>query len=251
MDDDIIQAVTAGMKWLIGLQNHDGGIPTFCRGWSALPFDRSAPDITAHTVAAMGAWFYDLPAGLQKQVDKSIKKSLAYLQRIQREDGSWVPLWFGNQSAPNHENPVYGTSRVLSGLSRLPKKFSAAYVPMIQKGGQWLLSIQNRDGGWGGAESVGSTVEETALSVDALTGLLPKGTRTNTGKTKFSVNSEALQSTISRGVSWLIENTKAGTSVNPSAIGLYFARLWYYEQLYPVIFTISALQKIQNLDVVT
>jgi len=251
LDDDIIQAVTAGMRWLIGLQNHDGGIPTFCRGWSNLPFDRSAPDITAHTVAAMGAWFHDLSPGIQKQVEKSIKKSLAYLQRIQREDGSWVPLWFGNQSAPNQENPVYGTSRVLSGLSRLPKKYSAVYAPMIQKGGQWLLSIQNQDGGWGAAESVGSTVEETALSIDALAGLLPNRIPTTSDNTKFSLHNKVLQSAISQGVSWLIENTKAGTSVNPSPIGLYFARLWYYEQLYPVIFTISALQKIQNLDVVT
>lgn len=250
-DDDIIQAVAAGMKWLVGLQNNDGGIPTFCRGWSNLPFDRSAPDITAHTVAAMGAWFNDLPNDLQKQVGKSIKNALDYLQLIQREDGSWIPLWFGNQAAPNQENPLYGTSRVLSGLSRLPKKFSASYVYMIQKGGQWLLSIQNQDGGWGGAKSVGSTVEETALSIDALAGLLSNGILTISGNNKLSLHSEAVQSAISRGVSWLVENTKAGTSVNPSPIGLYFARLWYYEQLYPVIFTISALLKVQNLDVVT
>ncbi|MHC4640790.1 MAG: prenyltransferase/squalene oxidase repeat-containing protein [Planctomycetota bacterium] len=250
LNDDVTQAVIAGIKWLVELQNHDGGIPTFCRGWSALPFDRSAPDITAHTVAAMGVWFDDLPAGLQKQVDKSIKNSLAYLQRIQREDGSWIPLWFGNQAAPNQENSVYGTCRVLTGLCHLPKRFSAAYLPMMQKGGKWLLSIQNQDGGWGGAESVGSTVEETALSVDALAGLLLKGIQTTAGNTKFPLHNEALQSTISQGVSWLIDNTKAGVSVNPSPIGLYFARLWYYEQLYPVIFAASALQKVKNLDIV-
>jgi squalene-hopene/tetraprenyl-beta-curcumene cyclase len=27
----------------------------------------------------------------------------------------------------------------------------------------------------------------------------------------------------------------------PSPIGLYFAKLWYYEKLYPLIFTVSAL----------
>jgi len=251
LDDDVTQAVIAGIKWLVELQNHDGGIPTFCRGWSALPFDRSAPDITAHTVSAMGAWFDDLPAGLQKQVDKSIKKSLAYLQRVQREDGSWIPLWFGNQAAPDHENPVYGTNRVLTGLCHLPTRFSAVYLPMMQKGGQWLLSIQNQDGGWGGAESVGSTVEETALSVDALAGLLPNLNQTTAGNTKLSLHNEVVQSTISQGASWLIDNTKAGTSVNPSPIGLYFARLWYYEQLYPVIFATSALQKVKNLDIIT
>ena len=251
LDDDVTQAVITGIKWLIGLQNHDGGIPTFCRGWSALPFDRSAPDITAHTVAGMGVWFDDLSAGLQKQVDKSIKKSLAYLQRIQREDGSWIPLWFGNQSVTKQENPVYGTSRVLSGLSRLPKRFSAAYLPMIHKGEQWFLSIQNQDGGWGGAESVNSTVEETALSVDALAGLLPNVIPTTAGNTKFPLHNKAVQTAISQGVSWLIDKTKAGVSVNPSPIGLYFARLWYYEQLYPVIFATAALQKVKNLYIAT
>jgi hypothetical protein len=40
------------VRWLLDLQNGDGGIPTFCRGWGALPFDRSAPDLTAHALRA-------------------------------------------------------------------------------------------------------------------------------------------------------------------------------------------------------
>ena len=235
------KAVIAGIKWLMGLQNHDGGIPTFCRGWSALPFDRSAPDITAHAIGAMGVWFDELPAELQRQMDKSIKKALNWLQRVQRKDGSWVPLWFGNQFASNQENPLYGTSRVLSGLCHLPKRFISAYSQMMQKGAGWLLSNQNQDGGWGATESVSPTIEETALSVDALAAV----------STKSPVPAEAVRSAISQGVSWLIENTKAGASVKPSPIGLYFARLWYYEQLYPLIFATSALQKVQNMGIVT
>ena len=263
-DNDVTEAVIAGIKWLIGLQNHDGGIPTFCKGWSALPFDRSAPDITAHAIGAMGAWLDELPNDLQRQVEKSIKKALFWLQHIQRKD-CWVPLWFGNQFAPNQENPLYGTTRVLSGLCRLPKRFCSAYLPMMQKGARWLLSAQNQDGGWGATESVSSTVEETALSVDALAGLVATralATATSTKspvpaspgrqpQVKALVPAEAVQPAISRGVSWLIKNTKAGASVNPSPIGLYFARLWYYEQLYPTIFATSALQKVQNLNIVT
>jgi len=251
LDKDVTKAAIAGIKWLMGLQNHDGGIPTFCKGWSALPFDHSAPDITAHTIGAMGAWLDELPVSLQRQVNKSIKKALAYLQGIQRKDDSWIPLWFGNQFAPNQENPLYGTSRVLSGLCYLPKRFNSAYLQMMQKGTQWLLSNQNQDGGWGGhsaelsrsrTKSVSSTIEETALAVDALAGL----------ETAYihgqDARATAVRSAISRGVSWLIKHTKAGASVNPSPIGLYFARLWYYEQLYPVIFATSALQKVQNLS---
>src|SRR6266568_4695463 len=46
-------AAMAGIHWLLNLQNADGGLPTFCRGWTNLPFDRSAPDLTAH---ALRAW---------------------------------------------------------------------------------------------------------------------------------------------------------------------------------------------------
>lgn len=178
LDKDVNKAAIAGIKWLMGLQNHDGGIPTFCKGWSTLPFDRSAPDITAHTVGAMGAWLDELPVSLQRQVNKSIKKALAYLQGIQRKDDSWIPLWFGNQFAPNQENPLYGTTRVLSGLRNLELRMKNLELrnlfflhSMMQKGTRWLLSAQNQDGGWGAMESAGSTIEETALSVDALAGL--------------------------------------------------------------------------------
>jgi squalene-hopene/tetraprenyl-beta-curcumene cyclase len=58
---------------------------------------------------------------------------------------------------------------------------------------------------------------------------------------------EEMESAISSGVSWLIEHTAGGTSVAASPIGLYFAKLWYFEDLYPVIFTVSALEKVKNL----
>jgi len=278
LDGQVIDAAIAGLKWLLGLQNRDGGIPTFCKGWTALPFDRSAPDLTAHTIGAISAWLDIVPNSMQKRMVKAIKSGLAYLERVQREDGSWVPLWFGNQFTPNQENPAYGTARVLTSLcgsitgglnpaincvTEPPVKLGAKYLaphffdlaqacpeqgrgdrftrgcaPIMKKAVQWLLSAQNYDGGWGGAKSIRSTIEETALSVDALTESLKIENRNS--------KIEILEA-ISRGVSWLIEQTEQGTSVTASPIGLYFARLWYFEQLYPVIFTVSALQKVQNL----
>jgi squalene-hopene/tetraprenyl-beta-curcumene cyclase len=38
-----------------------------------------------------------------------------------------------------------------------------------------------------------------------------------------------------------------GRSTPASPIGLYFARLWYFEELYPLIFALCALSKIQKL----
>ena len=47
---------------------------------------------------------------------------------------------------------------------------------------------------------------------------------------------------VTRGVHWLLENTQNGTTFPSAPIGLYFARLWYYEKLYPIIWTLGALQ---------
>ncbi|MEN6400659.1 MAG: prenyltransferase/squalene oxidase repeat-containing protein, partial [Armatimonadia bacterium] len=47
------KALQAGQKWLVDLQNNDGGWPTFCRGWGKLPFDASCDDITAHALRAL------------------------------------------------------------------------------------------------------------------------------------------------------------------------------------------------------
>src|SRR5262249_43471540 len=55
-DATINEAATRGIGWLLDLQNRDGGWPTFCRGWGALPFDRSGPDLTAHLLRALARW---------------------------------------------------------------------------------------------------------------------------------------------------------------------------------------------------
>ncbi|MEZ0263468.1 MAG: prenyltransferase/squalene oxidase repeat-containing protein, partial [Phycisphaerae bacterium] len=113
VDDRVTSAAHAGVRWLLDLQNSDGGIPTFCRGWTNLPFDRSGPDLTAHTILAWLAWRDRLPARTVRRIDRAVPRALRYLQRHQRPDGSWLPLWFGNQHAPDDENPTYGTAKVL------------------------------------------------------------------------------------------------------------------------------------------
>src|SRR4029077_13482780 len=91
-------------------------------------------------------------------------RGLAYLDRMQRPDGSWLPLWFGNQHAPNDENPTYGTARVLAAYRDL----YIMNTEPARRGIAWLLAAQNADGGWGGAGGVPSSMEETALAVEVL-----------------------------------------------------------------------------------
>ena len=52
----------------------------------------------------------------------------------------------------------------------------------------------------------------------------------------------ALRGAIERGVQWLMMNTKNGTVFPSAPIGLYFARLWYHEMIYPVVWTLGALR---------
>jgi squalene-hopene/tetraprenyl-beta-curcumene cyclase len=213
-DPEVRAAAAAGVEWLLGLQNRDGGIPTFCRGWGKLPFDRSCPDLTAHALRAWSAWRTELPEKLARRVDRATVRAVRYLVDSQRADGSWTPLWFGNQRAPEQENPVYGTSRVLR-CERLREEGA------WRRGAEWLRNAQGPDGGWGGAPGLTSTIEETALAVAAL--------------------ASAGGPEVERGCRWLAERTAEGTNFEPAPIGLYFAKLWYWERLYPLIFTAGAL----------
>jgi len=244
IDDRVIDAAGAGIKWLLGLQNRDGGFPTFCRGWMNLPFDRSAPDLTTHAITAMAIWQDKIPNRLNRRVNQSIKKGIKYLANVQNDNGSWLPLWFGNESAHNQENPVYGTSRVLAGLATLSQSQLQGCAEMMNNAVGWLLSAQNTDSGWGGAKAVESSIEETALAVDALAGLLS----VRDGNELLQLSTEKIEHALRRGIGWIVEKTERGTKMQPEPIGLYFAKLWYFEKLYPAIFTVSALNKAQRFS---
>ncbi len=211
-----------GMRWLLDVQNRDGGWPTFCRGWGMLPFDRSGPDLTAHAIRALAAW-----AGSEaesKRAGEAISAGFDYLVQQQRPDGSWVPLWFGSQHHPEEENPVYGTSRVLLAYRDLGKIAGDA----AQRGLRWLCASRCVDGGWGCGlpDRGGSSIEETALAVEALLS---------------DPNNPALRPVLDGALEWLVRAVEEGRHREPAPIGLYFAKLWYYECLYPMIFTVSAL----------
>ncbi|HEU0010220.1 MAG TPA: prenyltransferase/squalene oxidase repeat-containing protein, partial [Verrucomicrobiae bacterium] len=176
IDDETRAAAFAGIDWLLNVQNADGGIPTFCRGWGALPFDRSSADITAHALRAWLAWFDDAPAAMQRRIVAGWNQAIRFFCRTQRSDGAWLPLWFGNQFDPEETNPTYGTSRVLRALAAGLEFFAQHEVrkPFIEqmrfsldvqnRATGWLVGAQRPDGGWGGGGQYGASVEETALA---------------------------------------------------------------------------------------
>ena len=286
---DIDQATKRGANWLLKLQNRNGGWPTFCRGWGKLPFDRSSTDLTAHAMRALQQ--VDLDKSLSSE--KAINQGIRFLHRQQQADGSWNPLWFGNQDRDDESNPIYGTAKVLL-ASQLPAE-------QQQRAVTYLIENQNNDGGWGGGSSMVeklattsehgcpddstadlrlpegliSSVEETALTVDALatvflrlrdkshqeqrsdsrvTGLEPAESLGHTSSHALETSgfdwhpgddseTQALLAAILSGVTFLVQSVDDRRHRVAWPIGFYFAKLWYHERLYPSIFTAGALGK--------
>jgi squalene-hopene/tetraprenyl-beta-curcumene cyclase len=237
---DLRDAGAKGVAWLVGLQNRDGGIPTFCRGWGKMPFDRSCPDLTAHAIRAWLAWRGMLPQPAASLCEP-LARAIRYLQASQRADGSWLPLWFGNQHAPRQENPVYGTSRVVATLTELNLDEYPAVPAMLQRAASWLMAAQNSDGGWGGENGVASSTEETALAVEAIARTI-RWAKNSADKSRIELAN--LRRSLTGGVNWLIAAIGRGDGMHPSPIGLYFASLWYSQSLYAIIFTVAALGQV-------
>lgn len=226
------EAIINGCRWLTSLQNKDGGFPTFCRGWSKLPFDSSCADLTGHALLALSRSL-DIVGGemaleLQNSIRKSISRAFDFLRKAQHENGCWHPLWFGNQSATDHKNPVYGTAKVAIYLndsvmcSSMNISMKKDIEMLLSGAWQYLLKQQNGDGSWGGESGVQGTMEETALSISALT--------------------EKDRDACNRGFEWL-ENEYKLYGLRSAPIGLYFAMLWYDEKLYPLIYYIEAIRR--------
>lgn len=224
------EAASLGICWLLDLQNRDGGIPTFCRGWGTLPFDRSSTDLTAHALRAWLEWRMLVDRALERRISRAVERALQFLTASQRPDGAFVPLWFGNQADPREENPVLGTGRVLAGLGAATEHGFSKADAAASRAACWLLAAQNVDGGWGGGPCLPSSLEETAT---AITGLIRAGK---------SFDLLRVVSAAEKGVAWMTEATDGGRRFPASPVGLYFARLWYSEELYPLIFVAGALQ---------
>ncbi len=254
---EIAEPAAHGVRWLLDLQNRDGGIPTFCRGWGTLPFDRSAPELTSHALWAWHLWRDHLPQDTVGRLRRAIERAMRYLKStgrsfakleaartyayaakrklvMPRRMSHWEPLWFGNEHAPDEANPIYGTAAVLRGLIGAGEMIEN---PSVRAAAAYLFADQDALGGWGGAKAVRPSIEETAMALAAVAPVAET----------FADTHRSISRPIPRAVQWLLDATKDGTEFPPAPIGLYFARLWYHEQLYPVIWTLAALKMVRQL----
>ena len=165
-------------EWVIGMQSSNGGWAAFDADneyyyLNQIPFsdhgallDPPTADVTARCVSMLAQ------LGATPGTSETLDKAIAYLLRTQEKDGSWYGRWGMNY--------IYGTWSVLCALNAA--RFDPA-SPAVRKAAQWLLSIQNPDGGWGedgdsykldyrGHKPVSSTASQTAW---ALLGLMGAG----------------------------------------------------------------------------
>ena len=172
------------------MQNDDGGWSAFEKNTdnyllSFIPFkyedrvlfDPSTADLTGRTLYFLGE-YTTIP-----QESEIFQKAKEWFERNQEENGSWYGRW-GNCY-------IYGTWAAITGLKAIGVS-SDDFI--IKRAVKWLLSIQNKNGGWG--ESCASDIKkryiplhestpsQTAWALDALISV----SETSTSKIKLGID---------------------------------------------------------------
>ena len=173
---DYQSQIERAREWIVGMQSSNGAWGAFDADneyhyLNNIPFadhgallDPPTEDVTARCVSMLGQ--------LGDTTSDTVKRGVDYLRRTQLADGSWYGRWGMNY--------IYGTWSVLCALNAVGFDRNA---PEMRKAVDWLVAIQNPDGGWGedgssykldyrGYEPAPSTSSQTAW---ALLGLLVAG----------------------------------------------------------------------------
>jgi len=245
---DVNRAVERATRWTLAMRSKNGAWAAFDRDNTRellyrMPFsdfgamiDPPTEDVTAHVLEMLAALGYD-------DTDPYVKRGLEYLKETQRPWGSWYGRW-----GVNH---IYGTWCVISALVRFATPSSSKgsenigradarragdVNAMIARGADWLLSVQNPDGGWG--ETCHSYVDESFAGVG----------KSTASQTAWAVNAlqlagHANHPATQRGLTWLCGRQQAdGTWDEAECTGTGFPRDFYINyHLYRHVFPVMAL----------
>lgn len=146
-DDRIFHAVNV----ILSFENSDGSYATYelTRSYSWLEYinpaelfggimiDYGYVECTSSSVQALCVFRQLYPHHRTQEINQSIERSIKYIQRIQRDDGSWYGSW-----------AVCFTYGIWFGIEAL---VLAGYThsDSVNKACKWLVDHQNNDGGWG------------------------------------------------------------------------------------------------------
>jgi squalene-hopene/tetraprenyl-beta-curcumene cyclase len=228
--DHIVGATARAEKWMLAMQNRDGGWGAFDRDNDReflcyVPFadhnamiDPSTPDLAARVLEAL--------AKLGRRVGHpAVDRAIAFLRRTQEPDGSWFGRWGVNY--------IYGTWQALVGLMEAGVP---ANDPAVVAGAGWLTAYQQSNGGWG--ESPDSYAEPhkrgqgpttASQTAWALLGLMAAG--------------HANRPAVMRGIEYLLaEQRPDGGWDETEFTGTGFPRVFYLRyHMYPIYFPLMAL----------
>jgi squalene-hopene/tetraprenyl-beta-curcumene cyclase len=231
-------AIERGAEWIKGLQSRNGGWAAFDVDnvydyLNNIPFadhgaliDPPTEDVTARCVSMLA----QLGETLGKS--KTLSRGVEYLIARQACEGSWYGRWGLNY--------IYGTWSVLCALNACGLGRESA---AIRKAVDWLIRIQNADGGWGedgtsyrldyrGHEPAASTASQTAW---ALLGLMAGG--------------EIDHPAITRGIRYLLKTqTEDGFWNEERYTATGFPRVFYLRYHgYRKFFPLWALARYRNI----
>ncbi|NUM33314.1 MAG: squalene--hopene cyclase [Candidatus Brocadiae bacterium] len=225
-DAGMLQSIRTGVRWLLTMQNPDGGWSAFEQGVDddyvdKIPFndmenwkDPSTADVTGRCLQMLGELKVEpnLPC---------VRKAVAFLLKTQEKDGSWFGRW-----GVNH---IYGTWSVIMGL----KHFLPQDAPAIQKAVEWLESIQKEDGGWG--ESCDSYIQGCYIPLECST-----ASQTAWAILALIHAGKAHSPCVQKGIEWLVSHqTLDGTWEEKHFTGTgfpkhFYLRYDYYRHYFPL-----------------
>jgi squalene-hopene/tetraprenyl-beta-curcumene cyclase len=221
------EAIERAVHWVLAMRSRGGAWAAFDRDNTRelvyrLPFadfgallDPPSEDVTAHVLEMLAAlgWRASAP---------HVAAGLAYLRRTQRPSGSWFGRW-----GVNH---VYGTWCVLSALTAL-----GAEPHALRRGVDWLLSVQNDDGGWG--ETCHSYTDESFAGVGVST-----ASQTAWAVLSLQAAGAGGHPAGRAGLRFLAERQHDGTWDEPECTGTGFPRHFFINyHLYRHVFPTMAL----------
>lgn len=109
----------------------------------------------------------------------------------------------------------------------------------MKNGVNFAIRNQNNDGGWGRG---GGPDETEAVSSIEETGVVLESLATVVGIIGATETTESVKKGLQR-LKKMVENRD---NDGASPIGLYFAKLWYFESLYPTVFGLAAVAAVEN-----